>query len=69
MPDVLRMKQLRCPATLHAFVSEDGRYLRERCTDRRCPDVKIARENGDRAYHVWDLHTREIVRTEFEPAE
>lgn len=57
---------VQCEARVHAVVI-DGHFLRQRCTERSCPDVIAAKARGERAFHVWDLQTGHMDRTEFEP--
>jgi len=44
---------LKCPARTHGIHEED-RFIRERCTDRKCPDVQFARAHGLKVFHVYD---------------
>lgn len=48
---------LACDARTHLVVDHD-RFIRMRCTDKKCPAVQYANANGLRAYHVWDLEQR-----------
>jgi|JI10StandDraft_1071094.scaffolds.fasta_scaffold3468926_1 hypothetical protein len=57
-------KPLRCSARTHGVV-EDGE-IRLRCTERSCPDVIAAKARGERAIHVYDAWSGELLRTEFE---
>lgn len=59
---------LRCAARVHATVL-DGRFLRIRCTDKRCPDVDYARATKQKAFHVYDLKREVENYTDFEPDE
>lgn len=43
----------KCPARTHA-VHEDGRLIRFRCRDNKCPEAQLAKSRGQRAYHVYD---------------
>ena len=47
---------LKCSARTHALW-EDGRLVRVRCTDRKCPDYQRAKARGMKAIHVFDTHT------------
>lgn len=50
-----------------SFLLIDRRYIRWRCMDRNCPDVRDARKRGMWAFHVHDIVTGESW-TEDEPA-
>ena len=63
--DTAQRQMVRCEARTHAVVV-DGRYLRFRCTERSCPDVREAKSDGGRVFHIWDLHTMKMVRTDVE---
>lgn len=56
---------LSCAARTHAYIV-DGRILRIRCRDNRCPECQAAKERGERAYHCWDVSSLRGW-TEFEP--
>lgn len=63
----LAVRKLACGARVHAWVEGD-RYIRRRCHDRRCQEVRWARQRGQIAIHVWDLVTGDEW-TEYEPAD
>ena len=45
---------LRCEGQRFAMLI-GGKYLRIRCTDKRCAQACEARERGSRCYHYFDL--------------
>lgn len=74
MDGTLGRVPLRCPARTHAQ-HEDGRFIRVRCRDNKCPDAQLAKARGLRAFHVFDTDNyipalgTYLNWPEFEPAE
>lgn len=60
-----KIVKFRCSDHVHAWVVDD-RYIRIRCTGRRCKDAVLAKQRGERAIHVFDIITRKQT-TEFVP--
>lgn len=48
--------KIGCPART-SFIRQHGRFLRWRCTDRNCPDVRDAKPKGLQVFHVYDWDT------------
>lgn len=60
-----KVSKVRCADHVHAWIV-DERYVRIRCTGRRCKDAKLAKQRGERAIHVFDIISKEQT-TEFVP--
>jgi hypothetical protein len=60
-------RKYACTARVHVW-TVDGRYIRRKCTDRRCPEARWAKQHDQIAIHVWDQQS-DVMWTEYEPKE
>lgn len=56
MARTLAPVRIGCPARVHSIL-QYGRFLRWRCTDRNCPEVRDAKSRRVKVFHVYDLET------------
>lgn len=61
------VRKFTCKARVHLW-TVDGRYIRRKCTDRRCPEAQWAKAHNQIAIHVWDQQG-DLMWTEYEPKE
>jgi len=61
LPPPRREIHLGCAGNRHALVVVNKRYVRWRCTQKRC------KRQGFKTFHIADSLTGRLVRTEYEP--